>query len=178
MAATVAFLLLDLTIYTQHRLMNRIGFLWRLHRAHHTDLALDLNSGVRFHPLEILFSMAIKIAIVLALGAAPAVVVVFEIVLSSFSLLTHANLALPHRPDHWLPLGLVTPDMHRIHHSILRAEHNTNFDFQISLWDRLFGSYLRDPRSDESSMALGLERFRAEADQGLPALLGQPLAGP
>lgn len=175
-SGALAFLLLDLAIYVQHRIMHRIGWLWRLHRVHHTDLTLDVTSGVRFHPLEILVSMAIKIAVVLGLGAAPAAVVAFEAALSSFSLATHANFAIPRRLDRWLRLVLVTPDMHRIHHSVVRAEHDSNFGFQISLWDRLFGSYRTAARADESSMPLGLDRFRDASDQRLPALLGQPLA--
>jgi sterol desaturase/sphingolipid hydroxylase (fatty acid hydroxylase superfamily) len=174
-AAVIAFVMLDLVIYAQHRLMHRITFLWRLHGMHHTDLALDVSSGVRFHPLEILLSMGIKIGIVLLLGATPTVVLVFEIVLSSFSLLTHANIDLPVNFNRWVRRIFVTPDMHRIHHSILRAEHNTNFGFHVSWWDRLFGSYLCNPQSDQSSMTLGLDRFRTAAEQRLRALLRQPL---
>jgi sterol desaturase/sphingolipid hydroxylase (fatty acid hydroxylase superfamily) len=166
--AMLAFVMLDLAIYAQHRLMRRINFLWRLHRMHHTDLALDVSSGVRFHPLEILLSMGIKIGIVLLLGATTAVVVVFEMVLSSFALVTHANLKLPGGLDRWLRRIFVTSDMHRIHHSILRSEHNTNFGFHVSWWDRLLGSYLYNPQSDQSSMTLSLERFRTAAEQRLP----------
>jgi len=175
-AAIIALLALDLVIYIQHRLMHRIAFLWRLHRMHHTDLALDVSSGVRFHPLEILLSMAIKIGIVLLLGAAPTVVLTFEILLSSFAVFTHANLYLPVGFDRWMRRVFVTPDMHRIHHSILRAEHDTNYGFHVSWWDRLFGSYRDNPQSPQSVMTLGLERFRAPAEQRLPALLLQPLA--
>ena len=174
-STAIGFAALDLVIYTQHRLMHRIPTLWRLHRMHHTDLALDVSSGVRFHPLEILLSMGVKIAVVLLLGVTPTVVLVFEIVLSSFSLLTHANLNLPVRLDRWLRLIVVTPDMHRIHHSIFRTEHETNFGFHVSWWDRLFGSYRDTPRSNQFDMTLGLERFRGVADQRLPALLRQPL---
>ncbi|TAL55925.1 sterol desaturase family protein [Pandoraea sp.] len=173
-AAVIAFVALDLTIYTQHRLMHRIGILWRLHRVHHTDIALDVSSGVRFHPLEILLSMGIKIAAVLALGASPAVVATFEIVLSSFSLLTHANLGLPSRLDTWLRWVLVTPDMHRIHHSVRREEHDTNYGFHLSWWDRLFGSYLAQPHHAQPTMLLGLTAFRENQAQGLLQLLIQP----
>ncbi len=174
-SAALALLGMDLTVYAQHRLMHRFEPLWRLHRVHHTDVALDVSSAVRFHPLEILFSMAVKIAAVVALGAAPAVVVAFEIVLSSFALATHANIALPTRLDHALRWVFVTPDMHRIHHSVLRAEHDRNFGFHVSWWDRLFGSYLAAPRSPPESMALGLEQFRGDPDQRLLAVLVQPL---
>ncbi|TAL53009.1 sterol desaturase family protein [Pandoraea sp.] len=173
-AATIAFIALDLTIYTQHRLMHRVGMLWRLHRVHHTDVALDVSSGVRFHPLEILLSMGIKIGAVLLLGASPAVVATFEIVLSSFSLMTHANLRLPLRLDTWLRWVFVTPDMHRIHHSIRREEHDANYGFHISCWDRLFGSYLAQPQQTQETMPLGLTIFRDDAAQSLLSLLMQP----
>ncbi len=174
LAAVIAFVILDLVIYTQHRLMHRFDPLWRLHRMHHTDIALDASSGVRFHPLEILFSMGIKIAVVLLLGAGPAVVAVFEIVLSSFSLVTHANLRLPTSVDAWLRWFVVTPDMHRIHHSVLRAEHDSNYGFNITLWDRLFGSYTPHPMHPQESMPLGLEVFRDAEAQRLRNLLLQP----
>lgn len=174
-AAVIAFVTLDLVIYVQHRLMHRVGILWRLHRVHHTDVALDVSSGVRFHPLEILLSMEIKIAAVMLLGASPMVVVVFEVVLSSFSLMTHANLRLPSRLDTWLRWVFVTPDMHRIHHSVLRAEHDANYGFHVSWWDRLFGSYLAQPRQAQETMSLGLEEFRDADAQRLLNLLIQPV---
>jgi len=174
-AAAIAFVGLDLVIYAQHRLMHRVGWLWRLHRVHHTDVALDVSSAVRFHPLEILFSMAVKVAAVVTLGAAPTVVVTFEIVLSSFALATHANVALPIRLDRALRWVFVTPDMHRIHHSVLHTEHDRNFGFHVSWWDRLFGSYLAAPRSPPATLALGLEQFREDRDQGLLAVLVQPV---
>lgn len=174
-AAVLGFVALDLLIYTQHRLMHRVGWLWRLHRVHHTDLSLDVSSGVRFHPLEILLSMGIKIAAVLLLGVAPMVVAAFEIVLSSFALLTHANLDLPLRLERWLRWVFVTPDMHRIHHSVLREEHDSNFSFHVSWWDRLFGSYRATPRQPQPTMALGLDAFRDAPAQRLSSLLVQPL---
>lgn len=174
LATVIAFIMLDLVIYAQHRLMHQVGFLWRLHRVHHTDIALDVSSGVRFHPLEILFSMGVKIAAVLLLGASPGVVAVFEIVLSCFSLFTHTNLRLPPRLDAWLRWVFITPDMHRIHHSVLSSEHNTNFGFQISWWDRLFGSYLAQPEKTQEVMPLGLTTFRDATAQRLRNLLAQP----
>ncbi|AKJ70372.1 sterol desaturase [Pandoraea thiooxydans] len=173
-AAAIAFVALDLTIYTQHRLMHRIEILWRLHRVHHTDIALDVSSGVRFHPLEILLSMGIKIVAVLLLGASPAAVAAFEIVLSSFSLITHANLRLSSRLDAALRWVFVTPDMHRIHHSVRPEAHDTNYGFHISWWDRLFGSYLPQPQLAQDTMPLGLTIFREDQAQGLAALLIQP----
>lgn len=173
--AVIGFVALDLLIYTQHRLMHRVEWLWRLHRMHHTDLHLDVSSGVRFHPLEILLSMGIKIAAVLLLGVAPAVVLAFELVLSSFSLLTHTNVNLPPRLDRWLRWVFVTPDMHRIHHSVLRAEHDRNFCFHVSWWDRLFGSYLDAPGQPQPTLQLGLDVFRDAESQRLTSLLIQPL---
>jgi len=178
MALAIAFVTLDLAIYAQHRLMHRIGTLWRLHRVHHTDMALDVSSGVRFHPVEILLSMGIKIAVVLLLGAPPLAVLAFEIVLSSFALLTHANVDLPVELDRRLRWIFVTPDMHRIHHSVLPAEHDSNFGFHVSWWDRLFRSYRDMPASPQSSMKLGLARYRAEYEQRLLALLRQPVDAP
>ncbi len=174
----VAILALDCIIYGQHRLMHRVGPLWRLHRVHHTDVSLDLSSAVRFHPLEMLFSMLIKIAAVLALGAPPGAVLTFEVLLSAFALFTHANVALPATLDRLLRVVFVTPDMHRIHHSVRPEEYDRNFGFHASWWDRLFGTYLRDPRTPQATMRIGLERFRAPADQRLVALLTQPLAPP
>ena len=165
---------LDLTIYWQHRLMHWNGLLWRAHRVHHTDIALDATSAVRFHPLEILLSMGIKIAAVLILGAPPGAVLLFEILLNGFALITHANIALPLHVDHVLRRLLVTPEMHRIHHSVLRDERDSNFSFHLSIWDRLFGSYRDAPRDAPQSFPLGLPAFRAAHEQTLWALLTQP----
>ena len=176
LAAVIAFLTLDLVIYCQHRLMHRIRVLWRLHRVHHTDLALDVSSAARFHPLEILMSMAVKIGAVLLLGAGPLVVLTFEIVLSCFAIFTHANVAVPERLDRLLRAVFVTPDMHRIHHSVLSEEHDRNFGFHISWWDRAFGSYRENPEIPQSVMPLGLDNFREPADQRLSALLQEPFA--
>ncbi|MGA9422418.1 MAG: sterol desaturase family protein [Rhodanobacteraceae bacterium] len=170
----MAFVALDLVIYWQHRLMHMWHPLWRLHRVHHSDLALDASSGVRFHPGEILLSMGIKIGAVLLLGAPPAAVLVFAIVLNGFALFTHANLALPLRLDRVLRWMFVTPDMHRIHHSIVRAEHDSNFGFHVSWWDRLFASYMADSEQPQRTLTLGLDQFRTARDQRLWALLVQP----
>lgn len=145
-AAPIAFATLDLVIYAQHRLLHLVGFLSRPHRVHHTDLALDVRLGVRFNPLGILLSMGVKIAAVMLLGASPVVVGVFEIMLSSFSLLTHVNLRPPQELDTPLRWIFVTPDMHRVPHSALRAEHDANFGFQVSWWDCQFGGHLANRR--------------------------------
>lgn len=167
-------LLLDMTIYWQHRVMHLLPWLWRLHRVHHTDVALDVTSGLRFHPLEIVFSLAVKIAIVLALGAPAVAVLVFEVLLSSFSLFTHTNLAIPVGVDRVLRVLVVTPDMHRIHHSVLREEHDRNYGFNLSWWDRLFASYQDQPGQPQAELRLGLEQFRHVNEQRFPALLAQP----
>lgn len=174
MAAAMAFIILDLTIYFQHRLMHHVPWLWRLHRIHHTDTALDVSSGTRFHPIEIVLSMMIKIATVIVIGASPFVVLAFEIVLSSFSLVTHANIAIPERLDRALRWVFVTPDMHRIHHSVFSEEHCRNYSFHLSWWDRLFRTYLPAPALPQTSMPLGLTQFRLVREQGFQALLKMP----
>lgn len=173
-SAVIAFISLDLLIYWQHRLSHALPWLWRLHRVHHTDRSLDVSSGTRFHPLEILLSMLLKIAAVLALGAAPVAVLLFEIVLSSFALLTHSNIAIPGRFERALRRVFVTPDMHRIHHSVDPLEHNRNFSFHVSWWDRLFGSYRDTPAEPQSRMTLGLDAGPAIGRQGFVALLTMP----
>ena len=165
---------LDFLIYWQHRLLHLIDPLWRLHRVHHSDVALDVTSAMRFHPLEILLSMGIKIPAILALGAPPRAVLLFEILLNGFALVTHANLTLPLRVDRLLRRVLVTPEMHRIHHSVLREERDSNYGFHLSIWDRLFGSYRDAPRDAPESFRLGLPAFRAAHEQTLWALLTQP----
>ncbi len=166
---------LDLLIYWQHRLLHINGLLWRLHRVHHSDTALDATSALRFHPLEILLSMGIKIPAVLVLGAPPGAVLLFEILLNGFALFAHANLGLPSRFEHLLRYAVVTPEMHRIHHSVLREEHDSNYGFQLSIWDRLFGSYRHATRDAPESFPLGLSTFRMAHEQTLSALLIQPL---
>ncbi len=172
---TLAVLALDLAIYWQHRLHHRIPLLWRLHRVHHSDLAFDVTTGVRFHPLEIALSMLLKLGLVWVLGPAPAAVVTFELLLSLGSLFTHADIALPHALDRRLRTLLVTPSMHRVHHSIRREETDSNYGFHLSIWDRMFGSYRAAPAQPESSMPIGLADFRDAGQQRLVALLLQPL---
>ncbi len=143
----IALVLLDLAIYWQHRLLHAWPLLWRLHRVHHTDVTLDATSALRFHPLEILLSLGFKIALVVLLGVAPLAAMVFEVLLSSFALVTHANLALPAWLDKPVRALVVTPNMHRIHHSTHGDEQRRNFGFNLSLWDHLFGSYAAHARS-------------------------------
>lgn len=165
-------LALDLLIYGQHRLMHAVPLLWRLHRVHHSDPGFDVSTALRFHPIEILLSMGIKMLAVAALGAPVWAVVAFEVLLNATSMFNHANLRLPPRVDRLLRLILVTPDMHRVHHSIHRDETDSNFGFNLPWWDRLFGSYRAQPRDGHTAMHIGI----AEIPQpgGLLALLLQP----
>ena len=152
--------------------------LWRRHRVHHADPELDASSGLRFHPLEILLSMAIKMAAVIALGAPAEAVLVFEVLLNATSLFNHANLALPAWLDGALRLVLVTPDMHRVHHSEVQAETDSDFGFCLSCWDRLFGTYRAEPAAGQLGMVIGVAEFRADQEQRLDRLLTQPLHQP
>ena len=170
----LAFLLFDLAIYWQHRLLHTIPLLWPLHRVHHSDTSFDVTTGVRFHPAEIALSMAIKLGLVVALGPHPAAVVIFELLLSASSLLTHADFAFPPRADRALRWLIVTPSMHRIHHSVRREETDSNYSFNLSLWDRVFGSYRAQPLQAERDMPIGLPQWRDPAALGLWALLLQP----
>jgi sterol desaturase/sphingolipid hydroxylase (fatty acid hydroxylase superfamily) len=170
--------LFDLAIYGQHVAVHHIPVLWRLHRVHHSDMAIDTTTGVRFHPLEILLSIAIKVALVLALGAPAAAVVVFEVALNATSLFNHANLRLPLSVDRMLRRVLVTPDMHRVHHSVHRDETDSNFGFNFSIWDRLFGTYRAQPRDGHDAMVIGVGEFRDPARLGLADLLVQPFRKP
>jgi sterol desaturase/sphingolipid hydroxylase (fatty acid hydroxylase superfamily) len=177
-AVVLAFLGLDLAIYWQHRLFHRVPLLWRLHRVHHADTAFDTTLAVRFHPLEIALSMAIKFAVVAALGAPPLAVLLFEVALSAGSLFTHADLRLPAGLERALRWLIVTPHMHRIHHSVHREETDSNFCFHLSLWDRWFGTYVDAPRDGHARMAIGLHEFRDGAEQTLSALLLNPFREP
>lgn len=168
--------LLDLIIYLQHRLFHRIPLLWRLHRMHHTDLDIDVTTGTRFHPIEIGLSLLIKMAAVLLFGIAPQTVLLFEIILNATSMFNHANLALPSAVDRWLRLVLVTPDMHRVHHSIHHWETDSNFGFCQPWWDRLLGTYTAQPRDGHHQMLIGLKEFRDITQLGLWQLLKIPFA--
>jgi sterol desaturase/sphingolipid hydroxylase (fatty acid hydroxylase superfamily) len=170
----LALLLLDLAIYWQHRLLHVLSWLWPLHRVHHTDATLDATSALRFHPLEILLSLAFKAALAIALGIAPLAMLVFEILLSGFALVTHANLALPPRLDRAVRWLLVTPTMHRIHHSVHGAEQRSNFGFNLSLWDRMFRSYAADHR--DPVLRIGVAGVEGGQTRRFLALLREPFA--
>jgi len=171
----LAVLLLDLAIYLQHLLMHRVPLLWRLHRVHHADLDIDLTTGSRFHTLEILVSMLIKAAVIFILGPALLAVLIFEALLSGMALFNHANVRLPGTIDRLLRLLLITPDVHRVHHSILRHETNSNYGFNLSIWDRLFGTYIDQPEKGHSAMTIGIPEFRdpQQVDR-LPGMLILP----
>ncbi len=173
-AVAVSVLLLDLAVYLQHVLFHAVPALWRLHRVHHADLDFDVTTGFRFHPVEIVLSMLIKFAVIAALGAPPLAVLIFELLLSTTSLFNHTNLALPRALDRALRLMLVTPDMHRVHHSISPNETNSNFGFNLPWWDRLFGTYRGEPAAGHEEMTLGVAQFRTERDLWLDRILLQP----
>ena len=174
-AVVAALLLLDLAIYGQHVASHKIPFLWRLHRVHHADLDFDLTTGLRFHPIEILLSMGFKMLVVLALGAPAVAVLIFEVVLNASAVFNHGNVSLPATVDRWLRWFFVTPDMHRVHHSIHRKETDSNYGFSLSWWDRLFGTYTSDPVDGHDQMTIGIEQFRTRRDLWLDRLLLQPL---
>jgi len=170
----LGFLVLDLVIYVQHMVFHHVPWLWRLHRMHHADLDIDVSTGLRFHPFEILISLAIKIAIVMAFGIPPVAVIVFEVVLNATSLFNHSNVSMPPWLDRIVRLVVVTPDMHRVHHSVVRDEHNSNFGFNLPWWDRLFGTYRGQPKAGHGGMTIGLSIFRDAKELRLDRLLTQP----
>ena len=174
LALPLAWVVLDIAIYWQHRSFHEIRWLWPLHRVHHSDIEFDATTGLRFHPAEILLSMLYKCGVVLVLGAPPAAVLIFEITLNGLALFNHANLGLPAPVDRALRKFLVTPDMHRIHHSVYRVEMDSNYGNALSLWDYLFRSYTPVPRDGDEAMRIGLEEFREAREQKLWRLLAQP----
>ena len=167
--------LLDLAIYFQHVMFHAVPALWRLHRVHHADLDFDVTTGARFHPVEILISTAIKCAAIAALGAPVISVFVFEILLNATAMFNHANASLPQRLERWLRWLVVTPDMHRVHHSVRYEESSSNFGFNLPWWDRLFGTYRARPRLGHDAMTIGVDAFRSPQDLRLDRLLVQPL---
>lgn len=151
---------LDFVIYWQHRAMHRFNFLWKVHQIHHSDADLDVSTAVRFHPLEILISLLIKMLAIVVLGAHPVAVILFELLLNGFALFNHSNTHIPPRWDRYLRMFCVTPNMHRIHHSQEVAEHNSNYGFAFSLWDRLFASYRKKAKYQGAEFALGLPQWK------------------
>ena len=171
----VALLVLDLIVYLQHVLFHAVPVLWRLHRVHHTDLDVDVTTGVRFHPAEILLSMLIRCTAIAAFGPPVVAVLVSEVLLNATSMFNHGNVRIPVGLDRVLRCLVVTPDMHRVHHSIVRNETNSNFGFNFPWWDRWFGTYRAQPAAGHTYMTIGIEQFRDEGDTRLDRLLLQPL---
>lgn len=170
----LSLVLLDMLIYAQHILMHKIPLLWRLHRVHHTDREIDVTTGVRFHPFEIVFSMGLKIAGVMLIGAPVLAVVIYEILLNAVSMFNHSNINLPVTIDGLIRKLIVTPDMHRVHHSVIRRETDSNYGSVLSLWDRLFHTYIPQPEEGHTGMTIGLHEFRDKRSVGLFWLLLQP----
>lgn len=162
LAVLLSLVAMDFIIYLQHVLVHRVSLLWRLHRVHHADLDYDVTTGARFHPLEILLSMLIKFATIALLGAPLVAVIVFEVVLNAMAMFNHANVRLPLGLDRLLRTLAVTPDMHRVHHSVEMDEANSNFGFNLSIWDRLFGTYRDQPRNGHEGMSIGIHHYRAQ----------------
>lgn len=178
LAFVASIVALDLAIYLQHVMFHAVPALWRLHRMHHADLEFDVSTGLRFHPVEILLSMGVKLAVVAALGPPAVAVLAFEILLNATAMFNHGNVRLPEALDRALRWIVVTPDMHRVHHSILPAETNSNFGFNLPWWDRLLGTYRAQPRDGHDAMTIGIEQFRTRRDLWLDRMLIQPIRGP
>ncbi len=176
-ALILSVILLDLFIYLQHVMVHAVPLLWRLHRVHHADTDYDVTTGARFHPLEILLSLGLKMSWIALLGAPAAAVLTFEILLNATAMFNHANLRLPDNLDRGLRLLLVTPDMHRVHHSPHPHETNSNFGFSLTWWDRLFGTYRAQPDDGHAAMTIGLDGFRDPSEQRLDRMLTQPWRG-
>lgn len=176
-AVVSSVVILDLAIYLQHVLFHAVPALWRLHRMHHADLEFDVTTGLRFHPIEILLSMVIKLTVVAALGIPVLAVLIFEVLLNATSMFNHSNVRIPLGLDNVLRWLVVTPDMHRVHHSILARETNSNFGFNLPWWDRLFGTYRAQPEAGHDAMTIGIEQFRDPRELRLDRMLLQPFRG-
>jgi len=173
-----AIIVLDLAIYLQHVMFHAVPTLWRLHRVHHADLDFDVTTGLRFHPIEIILSMLIKFAVIAALGPPVAAVILFEVILSGMAMFNHSNVRVPLPIDRIVRLFVVTPDMHRVHHSIEDYETNSNFGFNLSLWDRLFSTYKAQPDAGHLDMTIGIRGYRDARDvDRLPGMLALPFRG-
>lgn len=171
----LSLLLMDLAIYAQHVVFHHVPILWRLHRVHHVDLDYDVTTGARFHPIEIILSMLIKFVLICVLGIAPLAVILFEVILNGAAMFNHGNIRLPTKVDRYLRLVLVTPDMHRVHHSRQRDETNSNFGFNLPWWDRIFGTYKAQPDAGQRGMQIGVNGFDDPKEtQCLPGVLWIP----
>lgn len=178
LAAIVAIVIMDLVIYLQHVMVHAIPLLWRLHRVHHADPDYDVTTGARFHPLEIILSMAIKFCTIVLLGPPVFAVIIFEVILNATAMFNHGNIRLPKTIDRSLRWFVVTPDMHRVHHSIEDDETNSNFGFSLTWWDRLFGTYREEPRAGQIGMTIGIHKFNDPKQVSwLPGMLTLPFKG-
>jgi len=175
-ALIIGVLVLDLVIYLQHRLFHFVPIFWRVHMVHHTDEDIDVTTAVRFHPLEIILSLLIKFAAVAAIGAAPLSVLIFEVLLNGASMFNHGNIKIPLYIDRVIRMILVTPDMHRVHHSVITRETNSNYGFSFSWWDRLFGTYIAQPQEGHDKMKIGLNGYHDDRSLKLSALLAMPFS--
>jgi sterol desaturase/sphingolipid hydroxylase (fatty acid hydroxylase superfamily) len=173
----VAVLILDFIIYLQHVMFHAVPTLWRLHMVHHADLDFDVTTGTRFHPIEILISMIIKAGMIVALGPPVLGALIFEILLNGTAMFNHSNIDIPESWDRFLRLFIVTPDMHRVHHSVFPNETNSNFGFNLSWWDKLLGTYRAQPRLGHEGMSIGLNQFRDQSRLSLPRLITLPFIG-
>ncbi len=177
-AVVLSLVALDFIIYLQHVLMHAVPVLWRLHRVHHADPDYDVTTGSRFHPVEIVLSMLVKFSAIVVLGAPPLAVVIFEVILNTMSLFNHGNVRLRLGIDRVLRLVVVTPDMHRVHHSVEGNEANSNFSFNLSIWDRICGTYIDQPRKGHHAMTIGIDNYReARLVSWLPGILALPFLG-
>jgi len=173
----IAVVLLDLVLYLQHVMMHAVPILWRLHMVHHSDLDVDVTTGVRFHPIEIALSMVIKVGAVILFGVSPTAVLIFEVLLNATSMFNHSNVCIPTNVDRLLRWMVVTPDMHRVHHSVIPRETNRNFGFNLPWWDRVLGTYLKDPSKGHEHMMIGLEQYRNPTRLTFMKLLALPFVG-
>lgn len=177
-SVVISVIAMDFVIYLQHVLVHGVPILWRLHRVHHADLDYDVTTGARFHTIEIIISMLIKLATIVVLGPPAVAVLIFEIMLNGTAMFNHSNIGLPKGVDRFLRLFLVTPDMHRVHHSVEDDEANSNFGFSLTWWDRLFGTYRAQPRAGHIGMTIGIHRYRDPKQVSwLPGMLWLPFVG-
>jgi sterol desaturase/sphingolipid hydroxylase (fatty acid hydroxylase superfamily) len=170
----LSIVLLDMVIYWQHRFFHTQSWLWSLHKMHHTDTEFDTSTALRFHPIEIVLSMLIKMAVVCVMGIDPITVVIFETLLNSSAMFNHANIRFAPKVDKVIRWVIVTPDMHRVHHSVYREECNSNYGFFLSCWDKLFGSYVAQPKHGHTDMQIGLHQFRDPKEMAVHRLMTQP----
>jgi len=174
----LSIIIMDFIIYLQHVMVHAVPLLWRLHRVHHADLDYDVTTGARFHTLEILLSMLIKFAVIVVIGPPVVAVILFEVILNAMAMFNHGNVGLPRSLDKLLRWFIVTPDMHRVHHSIEDDETNSNFGFNLSWWDRLFGTYRDQPRGGHQGMTIGIRNFREPKQAAwITGMLTMPFTG-